>query len=325
MAEFFARTGHSRVPRNHVVRGIKIGSWAARLRSDRTTLSPNQVSQLDALGFVWNIDDEFYEKHLLLLKQFVQREGHANVPTAHYEETVPLGAWVHRIRHGGRTLSPARKAFLDQLGFVWDAREKKFSDYAIALQAFVQREGHSLVPRSHYEGNLPLGAWVQRTRFLASRLSSSRKDALNKIGFVWQHKTEIFEKNVALLKQFILREGHAKVTFNHLEDGARLGSWVVAIRSSRLKLDRQSSKRLDAMGFVWEPYANQYARNLELLRDYAIQNGHVRVPHSYEVSGVKLGFWVANMRQRKVRLSDKQTKELDALGFIWDAKQSSKH
>lgn len=67
-----------------------------------------------------------WEDHLNLLKAYVLREGHANVPLEHEEQGVRLGVWLSRqwaewssTTRGGY-LSEARKLRLADAGVVWN-------------------------------------------------------------------------------------------------------------------------------------------------------------------------------------------------------------
>ena len=53
------------------------------------------------------------------LTRYKERFGNCAVP-AKWSENPQLGAWVSKQRLRAETLSPARKARLDALGFAWD-------------------------------------------------------------------------------------------------------------------------------------------------------------------------------------------------------------
>jgi len=55
-----ARAGHTRVPRGHIEGGLKLGAWVRTQRASRkkNTRTPDQIAQLDALGFDWELRTE---------------------------------------------------------------------------------------------------------------------------------------------------------------------------------------------------------------------------------------------------------------------------
>jgi DNA-directed RNA polymerase subunit beta' len=52
---------------------------------------------------------------------------------------------------------------------------------------------------------------------------------------------EKFDQNLDLLKQFVMREGHARVKPNHMESGSPLGAWVRNVKS---KVDQLKQERI---------------------------------------------------------------------------------
>lgn len=79
---------------------------------------PERRARLDALGFIWDIDDAFWEKMFAALVQFKLQRRHCNVPQS-FSENPQLGVWVNNLRRRSKTLPPKRKARLDALGFEW--------------------------------------------------------------------------------------------------------------------------------------------------------------------------------------------------------------
>jgi hypothetical protein len=96
-----------------------------------------------------------------LLKQFMTREGHCDVPHAHKEDGANLGPWVTRQRHlkKAKKLDLYRQKNLEEIGFEsflvvpW---KETFS----LLKQFKKREGHCDVPQSHKEDGANLGKWT---------------------------------------------------------------------------------------------------------------------------------------------------------------------
>jgi hypothetical protein len=182
---FVAREGHARVPARHVEDGVSLGSWVQTTRKNKKQLSPEKLTRLDRLGFVWEPFSEDFERNLQVLKGFVAREGHAQVPSDHVEEGVRLGSWIGTLRQNRQRLSSERIAHLEQVGFTWDAREKAFERKLTLLALFVAREGHARVHQKHIENGVRLGAWVNSLRNKRGRLSPERIARLERLGFIW--------------------------------------------------------------------------------------------------------------------------------------------
>ena len=138
------------------------------------------------------------------------------------------------------------------------------------LQAYRAREGSANVPAGHEEGGERLGEWLSRQRRMhkAGRMAGERSRRLEAVGVVWDAVAAQWEKNYALLRAFVEREGHANVPRRHEEDGERLGRWLSRQRKrwqargmseearkakSASALSDEEVARLDAVGVVWQP------------------------------------------------------------------------
>jgi hypothetical protein len=132
LRSFHQSNGHSQVPKEYAIASLKLGLWVSSQRSKRSSLSPERIARLTALGFTWNPRDDQWAHNLSALRSFVEREGHSRVPYSHREGDVNLGWWVANIRKsyreqeikgGGRgviTLSQERVSQLNELGMIWD-------------------------------------------------------------------------------------------------------------------------------------------------------------------------------------------------------------
>jgi DNA-binding TFAR19-related protein (PDSD5 family) len=101
--------------------------------------------------------------------------------------------------------------------------------------------------------------------------------------------------------------------------GNKLGTWLSSQRSRKDRLTQEQVQRLDALGLVWDPHAEQWEQGMKELSTYKEEHGDCLVPRGHKTtSGHKLGSWVSNQRGRIDRLTPEQVQRLDALGFVWD-------
>ncbi len=328
--------GNARVPpRYSTPDGFKLGNWCTSQRSKRRadSLDVERVAALDTLHFTWNPHDDKFEHGLAELASYVRARGNARVRKM---KTTPsgfeLGLWCgrqRRERKAGR-LSTERIAMLDALGFVWDPLQDDFERGLAELAAYVQAKGDARVPTRHSApGGLRLGNWcnVRRAERKAGRLSTERIAMLDALGFVWGPFQDDFERGLAELAAYVEVKGDARVPAGHVSpDAFNLGRWCSHRREERKK-GRLSDDRiaaLDAMGFVWNPFARSFDRGLAELAAYVEANGDARVPQGHSTpSGFNLGTWCLNRRRdRKTgRLDAERIAALDALGFVWDSYQ----
>jgi hypothetical protein len=82
-------------------------------------------------------------------------------------------------------------------------------------------------------------------------------------------------------------------------------------------MDRRAS--LDALGFSWVPYQDDFAVYVELLKAFVHREGHGRVPQKHIEEGKRLGAWVANLRNPRTKLSRERKTILSKAGFSWKA------
>ena len=121
LSRFRARRGHCCPSRHHVEGNFNLGSWVSTQRSLKNLLPLERKRRLDAIGFVWNRNDDRWERGFTALLKFKRREGHCRVPVLHSEGNYKLGRWVSVQRGCRRDMSAERKARLNKTGFVWNA------------------------------------------------------------------------------------------------------------------------------------------------------------------------------------------------------------
>jgi len=149
------REGHCVVPQGHKENGYRLGSWVSAQRLKKDRLSPERRQRLDELGFVWDALEASWDEGFAHLKLYKEREDHCRVPRGHKENGFPLDQWISVQRAKKDKLLPERRQRLDELGFVWDAREAAWEEGFRHLKLYKEREGHCRVPVSHQENGFP--------------------------------------------------------------------------------------------------------------------------------------------------------------------------
>ena len=309
LKDFVEKNGHAMVPQQHP----RLGRWVAVQRRTKIkgTLSEERIRLLHEVGFIWNTKEQAWQDNYQLLKDFIEKNGHAKVPDA----DPAIGRWVRKQRQAKKKgkLPEERIYLLDAVGFNWDPLDEEWQANYELLKDFIEKNGHAKVP----QGDPILGGWVGKQRQVKTKgdLSEERIRLLDKIGFIWEPHKQAWHKNYQLLKNFIEKNGHAKVP----DDEPTLGSWVGNQRRARLddKLPEENRQLLDEVGFIWDPKQQAWQENYQLLKDFIEKNGHAMVPKSDPT----IGNWVGNTRQAKIKgkLSEEQIRLLDDVGFVWVA------
>ena len=332
---FVAREGHARVPQDHTESGAKLGKWVAHQRRFHALgmLSGERTARLAAVdGWSWDPYEELWDANFAVLEAFVAREGHARVSQKQIESGVQLGSWVgvQRMTYSEGTLLPDRIARLESLtGWSWDPSADRWDDNFELLEVFIAREGNSYVPARHVENGVQLGGWVdvQRRRHADGTLTPERATRLAELeGWSWDPSEDQWNGYMASLESFVSREGHARVPQKHVESGMRLGAWVNTQRTDfrRGCLSPERAGRLESLtGWSWDPSADRWDDNFELLEVFITREGNSRVPARHVENGVQLGGWVSEQRTARARsrLSPDRIDRLEAVpGWSWHPK-----
>ena len=317
LRKFYKREGHCRVPAANEEDGVNLGRWVGTQRSRKKSLTPDQIKRLDSLSFSWDPFADQWEQAFAALQKFHRREGHCRVQANRKESGLSLGIWVSRQRGQKKSLTPDRLKRLNDLGFSWDPVTELWEQGFAALQKFHMREGHCRVPYGHEEDGLNLGVWVGSQRWNKNNLTPDRLNRLNSLSFVLDPYVELWEQGFAVLQKFHKREGHCRVKAKWKENGIKLGIWVGVQRKKKYALTSDRLKRLNDLGFSWDPVAEFWEQGFAALQKYFRREGHCHVPDGHEENGLSLGAWVANQRNKKEELPPARLKRLNSLGFSW--------
>jgi len=146
------------------------------------------------------------------------------------------------------------------------------------------------------------------------RLNTSISLAIaDRIGMSW-------DEWYGRLKDYTQREGHCRVPKEHREQGFRVGEWVGTQRRTKDTMSPDRRQRLNALGFVWNVWTDQWEEGFRCLEIYHQREGHCLVPATYRdpTSGFGLGGWVSKQRPDKDTMPPERRQRLDALGFVWE-------
>jgi hypothetical protein len=251
LEKYRRREGHCIVPSTFMQEDFKLGIWVATQRASRKRLDHSRIKRLNEIGFVWDPIDQQWEEGFSSLKGFIEREGHCLVSATHTERGFKLGGWVRSQRFRRKRLDDARIKRLNEIGFVWDPIDQRWEEGFLCLKAFLEREGHCLVPQKHTEDGFRLGTWVSVQRTNQTNLDECRVRRLSEIGFIWDPISQQWEQGFLFLEKFVQREGHCLVPQKYTTDGFNLGLWVSNQRARRGRISLSYRNRLDALGFKW--------------------------------------------------------------------------
>ena len=121
-------------------------------------------------GVQWNTRVGKWKISYDKLVIYKNENGHTEIPTKHYPDK-NLSAWITTQRYEYKlmkedkpsTLTAERVALLNEIGFVFNVFEKRWSEMYNKLLEFKNTHGHINVPERS-DGNKALAKWVQRQR-----------------------------------------------------------------------------------------------------------------------------------------------------------------
>jgi DNA-binding TFAR19-related protein (PDSD5 family) len=321
LLQFKEAEGHCRVPVTFKLNGFNLGAWVSTQRSKKNSLSPERRQRLDDIGFVWDPYTEDWEEGFSKLLQFKEVEGHCRVPEVFKLDAYMLGSWVKKQRSNRDTISAERKQRLDSIAFVWDPHTETWEEGFSKLLQFKEAEGHCRVPGVFKLDAYKLGSWVIVQRTKKDSMPTERIQRLDDIGFVWDPFAEAWEKGFSKLLQFKEVHGHCRVPQGLKLDGFNLGAWVGNQRTYPDRLASEQLKRLDDIGFVWDPFTEAWEEGFSKLLKFKEAEGHCRVLRLFKLDGFNLGTWVGTQRSKKDSLSPERRQRLDEIGFVWHARK----
>lgn len=176
------------------------------------------------------------------LLAYVNREGHAMVPTTHVENGFPLGIWAssRRQEYKNGRLSDNHVRDLEALpGWAWNS----FDRGVYAYLSFHARERHGRVPRGHVELRVRLEAFIKNYcwHYKAGSLSKDCVQTLEALpNWSWNcgiDEDEIFRLGIKAYLAFYALEGHGRLKVDrrqvdHVECDFQLRAWVRECRKN---------------------------------------------------------------------------------------------
>lgn len=187
-----------------------LGRWVNKQRVKRRkgALKEERIERLNSLGFVWSVRqkktanspkwDKQWRIRYEELQQFYSENGHywVKVDDNNKENPInPLARWTkhQRLMHKQGSLRPDREELLNEIDFVWDAKEKQDTQWRAKfnkLKKIVderstgEESGEIFIPAVL---GMSLYQWTlsQRDMKLKKSLDPEREALLDRLDFDW--------------------------------------------------------------------------------------------------------------------------------------------
>lgn len=229
-----------------------------RILKRKNTLSLYKVEKLNAINFIWEPIDDFWENNYIALKKFYLKNKHTNIPQK-FSDNPTLGRWVNNQRtlYKRGKLNEYKIEKLNELNFIWDVQEASWNNFIEKFKQFCNEHKHGNVPQ-RYSKDLSLGTWVsnQRKQRKKGMLSDEKIEILDNLGFIWEPQEESWMNYFNTLKEYIKVHGDIHVKRKRVEES--FYHWVLTQRRfyKMGKLSEQKIELLNSVGFKWSKSSN---------------------------------------------------------------------
>ncbi|MFI6281630.1 Helicase associated domain protein [Streptomyces sp. NPDC050988] len=128
---YHAEFGNLNVPAKRTMTGLdgeefRLGAWISKVRDRRIRgkLTEERISELDALGMIWDVKEATWRDNYAAAKEFYRTHHHLEIPSKYVTdlpEELRLGGWISRQRteHKNGRLAAERIRDLAEIGMRW--------------------------------------------------------------------------------------------------------------------------------------------------------------------------------------------------------------
>jgi superfamily II DNA or RNA helicase len=319
LKSFFKQRRHSNVPLSF---SKELVSWIRIQRKHyaQGKLDKKQIEALNAVKISWNPIQESWDAMFAKLKIYSERRSIRNVRII--EMDGELSRWLvkQRAKYRKGRLDDVSSRKLESIGISWSPDAEFWDAMYEKLVRAKAKKGNCHISYDYPDKRL--FDWVTNQRAAKKKgiLAPDRIKRLEAIGFVWDTVLGIWDRGFAALEAFKAREGDCLVPQRHIEGKTRLGSWVNLQRSNKGTMPAERKRKLEAIGFVWEPRKAGWEKGFSALRVFKVREKHCNVPQRHLEGDFKLGVWVNGQRTNKMKLTVEYKKRLNEIGFIWRVK-----
>jgi len=297
---------------------VNLGSWVTVQRSAIDQLTPDRRSRLNNLGFDWDPYQTQWEEGYQHLVEYKEEFGDCSTPQRAIYRDFRLGTWVYTQRQKKTLLTPTQLNRLDELGFDWDPYQTQWEEGYQHLVEYKEEFGNCFVPARFMDRGYALGGWVRNQRFTKQDIPPQQINFLDDLGFVWSVYEYQWEVGFKHLVDYSVEFGHCLAPKGSKYHNYRLGDWIGVQRQAIDELTPAQVKRLNDVGFVWDPYQDKWEKGFQHLVDYNVEFGHCLMPLSTIYHEFKLGQWVGVQRSGKGKPIPERISRLNDLGFVWN-------
>jgi len=136
---FYSEFNHLLVPQRSWYRGFKLGQWISRQRSafnkKSRKITDERKNKLDAIGMIWNVNDESWELHYQYAEKYYEQYGNLDVLVKYEIDGIKLGRWIsnqrtaRKFENDSHIMTADRIKRLDDIGMIWEYANTKQASF----------------------------------------------------------------------------------------------------------------------------------------------------------------------------------------------------
>lgn len=290
-----------------------------------------------------------WETYFLEVKEFFEKNRHLDISNDYITENgLQLGIWLltQRRVYAGKIagkLTEEQIKKLESVGMKWENRnDQKFWNGYELLKKYQNQHGNIDIP-NHYvtEDGFSLGKWTSNLRaaYKTGRLDNSRKEALDKLGMIWDVREYRWNVSYEAAKTYFKEHENLEIPFDYVtEQGIALGTWIRNQKESykgkkqkSVPLTAEQIKKLEELQIQWlNKYEDKWQNWYKMAEEYYKEHGNLQMRSTYcqkteDGKVYALGKWVNEIRlARKMpnasnrKLTPERIRQMDAIGMKWD-------
>lgn len=169
----------------------------------------------------------------------------------------------------------------------------------------------------------------QRTKIILEHQICGSQQAFKPSAFLDGQRCQLctkleasWNKQYEVLCDYQKKFGHVDVPKRDEYGGISLGFWCQRMRNyyRNGKLSQYQIKKLDAIGFDWNPLETEWMRRYEQYKRYIGATGSTEIARRDDFEGEHLGAWVSTQRKRclKGETSEERMVLLEQIGCKWN-------
>ena len=268
-SEYYRKHGHLNVPATYIdPTGIRLGNWITNTRAlyngkarRGTPPSEEQIARLNAIGMVWNSNENQWEKGFSEAREYAFKHKTLIMSNTYVSpKGYHLGTWLakqNRALKEGKLLAE-RKSRLDSLGVEWIHQDPWLFRYSLVVKYY--ENNHTIdIPQSVVVKGVWIGKWIstQKKMYEQGRLSKEQKDLLDKLPIDQVgRKNKVWDTAYEDVLSFYKENGNINIPSNVVgqKTGINLNDWIKRQRMAynHGKLSSEQIAALETIGINWK-------------------------------------------------------------------------